>query len=35
MKKNTYDLIVINRNLLSSKNEKIDKKKKLLLVATQ
>ena len=32
MKKNIYNLIIINKNLLPTKNRKIDKKIELLLV---
>ena len=34
MKKDNYNLIVINKNLLLNKNKKINKKIKLLLIMT-
>ena len=34
-KKNIYNLIVIDRNMLPTKNKKLNKERKLLLVITQ
>ena len=34
-KKNIYNLIVIDRNMLLTKNKKLNKERKLLLVITQ
>ena len=33
-KENAYNLMIINRNLLPNKNNKVDKKTKLLLIET-
>ena len=34
IKKNVYNLIVINKNLILSKNKKVNKKIELLLIVT-